>query len=135
MDLPLNNLDFEEIAEQADEDIEIADLGCGNANYHNQLYTILERKLEGVGYDGAITLYGLESSKEKIEEARTNNPDPEFQYINETLEAEKEYSLEKFDIVVSNHLLCETDNTQEVYDEAESLKTEIDGTNQVHSKC
>lgn len=135
MDLPLNNLDFEDIVKEAEKELEIADLGCGEAEYHSQLYDVLENKLAEAGHEGSIKLYGIDTDEEKLVEARDNNPQPEFQYLNENLEDSGNYSLEDFDIVVSKHLFCETDKTQEVYNEADRLAKDIDGKNQVHSRC
>lgn len=136
MDLPLDTLDWPEIVEEAEEELYVADLGCGEADYHSTLKNAVSSLAGEHGYQGDIRIFGIEADFEKVEVARKENHGEEFRYINEKLEQGKSYTnLDgNFDIVISQHLMCETDNPVEVQQEADKLGKNTN-YNQVHTKC
>ncbi len=136
MNIPLDTLDWTEIIEEVEEELYIADLGCGTADYHSTLHTAASNLASQHGYDGDITIFGIEADSQKVEIAKENNPEEQFQYVNKKLESRGSYTEidGEFDAVISQHLMCETDNPTEVNREAERLGKDT-GYNQVHTTC
>jgi len=136
MDIPLDSLDWPEILDEAEEELYVADLGCGTADYHSTLETAISSLASQHGYEGNITIFGIEADSEKAETARENNPEEQFQYINKKLETGESYTEidGEFDAVISQHLMCETGNPVEVNSEAERLG-KTTGYNQIHTTC
>lgn len=136
MNIPLDSLDWPEIIEDADDELYVADLGCGTADYHPTLETAVSTLASQYGYEGDIMIFGIEADPEKVELARENNPGEQFQYINKKLEPGESYTTidGEFDAVISQHLMCETDNPVEVNNEAERLGKKT-CYNQIHTTC
>lgn len=136
MDIPLDSLDWADIVEEVDDELYIADLGCGEADYHSTLEVAISTLTGQHGYKGNITIFGIEANSEKVEVARQNNPEENFQYINKKLETGESYTEidGDFDAVISQHLMCETENPSEVNSEADRLGKKT-GYNQIHTTC
>jgi len=136
MDIPLDTLDWPDILEEAEDELYIADLGCGTADYHPTLEGAVSNLASKHGYEGDITIFGIEADPEKVKIARENNTEDQFRYINKKLETGESYTEidGEVDAVISQHLMCETDNPSEVNSEAERLGKNT-GYNQIHTTC
>jgi SAM-dependent methyltransferase len=136
MDLPLDTLDWDEIVDNAGDDLLVADLGCGEAEYHDTLMGAVSTLASSHGYDGGVEIYGVDEDGESLEAARENNPGDNFQYFEARIEDGGSYTPVdgEFDIVVSQHLKCEADNAAEISREVERLSKDS-GYNEVHTTC
>lgn len=136
MNIPLDSLDWEDIVENAEEELYVADLGCGTADYHPILEDAVTSITSQHGYEGSVKIFGIETDETKLEIARNQNTGENFQYINKKLEQGQSYTDidGEFDVVLSQHLMCEADNPAEVNTEAERLGKDT-GYNQIHTTC
>lgn len=111
LDLEAYTEDIQEIYEQKDSDeFYVLDMGCGEAHYHDTVENFLKNMLE----EAEVKVVGVDKNYQKLLESDTEIVYSDFLEEYESGSGIKglPFQEDSFDMIISNHLMCQIDSDE-----------------------